>query len=524
MNKQKIRKIIIVSLVVLSVTYCLSSVSAEKLVLKSGQEIEGKITERTDKYIMIDFYGVAQPYYFEDIKNIDGAKVIPGSTANEVLYGFHRKGIEYASQGRFEEARKQFNKVLEMCSIYSGFKDGIKLHLRILDDISKGKMNKEYASYLFKGEGYICDKDFQQGITYLQKAIQIEPNDFNVYNYLGTAYYYSGQYQEALVYFKKTVQIEPNYIHAYCQIGSIYYLLGQHEDGITYFQKAIQISPDNPEAYTMLGFMFANLGRYKEAKENLQKGRKIYREEGNHQFVKIIDQELNKPPFVTYVYNISTYYYNMDNVPQICFFPSEKARWDGYRVLVENWKELTAYQKNMFVIESIKEIEDKEHLTVGYTDGISKLSMALDEITYSFELEGKGKITVISLIFQFLVKYGYIKEEGQRITAMHRGVFDSIKNPLPLPEVEFFKIYTGYIDCYQKDDVWLNSPPAIGEKVKNYLIYSKYAVYPNGSVMLTEQYPLDKEYKISSLKEINSFPERDDCTVHYYEITFELLI
>lgn len=44
---------------------------AEIIVLKSGQKIEGKILERTDKYIKLDFYGVSLTYWLDEIDHIE---------------------------------------------------------------------------------------------------------------------------------------------------------------------------------------------------------------------------------------------------------------------------------------------------------------------------------------------------------------------------------------------------------------------------------------------------------------------
>jgi len=46
--------------------------SAEIIVLKSGKTMEGKLIEKTDKYIKIDFQGVPLTYYFDEIQSIDG--------------------------------------------------------------------------------------------------------------------------------------------------------------------------------------------------------------------------------------------------------------------------------------------------------------------------------------------------------------------------------------------------------------------------------------------------------------------
>jgi len=48
---------------------------AENIVLKSGESINGKIVEKTDKYIKIDFDGASLTYFPDDIKTIDGVEV-----------------------------------------------------------------------------------------------------------------------------------------------------------------------------------------------------------------------------------------------------------------------------------------------------------------------------------------------------------------------------------------------------------------------------------------------------------------
>lgn len=60
------------------------SVYAETIVLKSGQTVEGKLIEKTDKYIKIDFQGVPLTYYFDEINTINGQKLYPVVVTNEL--------------------------------------------------------------------------------------------------------------------------------------------------------------------------------------------------------------------------------------------------------------------------------------------------------------------------------------------------------------------------------------------------------------------------------------------------------
>ena len=61
-----------VFILALSLLLVSSMVFAETIILKSGKTVEGKIIERTDKYIKIDFYGVPLTYWLDDIDHIEG--------------------------------------------------------------------------------------------------------------------------------------------------------------------------------------------------------------------------------------------------------------------------------------------------------------------------------------------------------------------------------------------------------------------------------------------------------------------
>jgi len=60
-----------------------AQVLAEEIVLKSGEKLEGKVLEKTDKYIKVDpGIGMVMTYYAEDIDTIDGQKfqITPASS------------------------------------------------------------------------------------------------------------------------------------------------------------------------------------------------------------------------------------------------------------------------------------------------------------------------------------------------------------------------------------------------------------------------------------------------------------
>ena len=59
---------------------------AETIYLKSGKKVEGKITEKTDKYIKIDFDGISSTYWLDEIERIDeGSPISTSVKKKEVI-------------------------------------------------------------------------------------------------------------------------------------------------------------------------------------------------------------------------------------------------------------------------------------------------------------------------------------------------------------------------------------------------------------------------------------------------------
>lgn len=55
------------------------------IIFKTGKSIEGKIIERTNEYIKIDFFGAPITYYFDEIQSINGKSPILAAKKTEIL-------------------------------------------------------------------------------------------------------------------------------------------------------------------------------------------------------------------------------------------------------------------------------------------------------------------------------------------------------------------------------------------------------------------------------------------------------
>ncbi len=76
----------------------------------------------------------------------------------------------------------------------------------------------------------------------------------------------------------------------------------------------------------------------------------------------------------------SIYSYSADDIPEVFFFPKEKARWDGTKVTVREWYLLTDLQKEKFVSEYLGEVK-KQYQGAMEAIGLDCLN-ALDLFSY----------------------------------------------------------------------------------------------------------------------------------------------
>ena len=83
-----------------------------------------------------------------------------------------------------------------------------------------------------------------KALEYLQRAYQLQPNDYETVRLLGVAYGISGKVQEAIEYFTKGTQLQPNNAGAWYDLGSAYYNAGDATKGAEYIQKAQAIEPN----------------------------------------------------------------------------------------------------------------------------------------------------------------------------------------------------------------------------------------------------------------------------------------
>lgn len=161
------------------------------------------------------------------------------------------------------------------------------------------------------GNKYLNERKLELAIAEYLKAIELAPNNPDVYNFLGLAYLFNGQYQEAIASLEKVLQLDPTYSDAHNNLGMVYNEIGNHgkaieefrlalqnpnylnrerayynlgnialaqknyDEAIFCFSKAVEANPEMADAYYRLGVAFEEIGRVDQAMENYQHAIKL---------------------------------------------------------------------------------------------------------------------------------------------------------------------------------------------------------------------------------------------------------
>jgi predicted Zn-dependent protease len=150
-------------------------------------------------------------------------------------YEHYDKGEEHRRNGRYEEARSEYNQAL-----------------RIKRDIAP-------AHY---GIGLIhhAQDKHRQAINEYERALRINPDYIYAHNAMGLSYMQIRRYDDAVSSFKKALEIYENFDSAYANLGEAYYNMKQYPDALKSLEMAIALNEQHPRAYTTIGLTYEAIG------------------------------------------------------------------------------------------------------------------------------------------------------------------------------------------------------------------------------------------------------------------------
>ena len=176
-------------------------------------------------------------------------------TAEQIL----AKGVEYAADGKFQEAKEEFEKALKL-------DPSAKRYLEIIEEVIDQRITTKTALIYFRGLNYAFKDKYSEAITEYDKAIALDPKNAYAYYSRGYAYGKKGQHDQAIADCTKAIEIDPRLAWAYNNRGLIYGKGGQYDQAISDFTKALEIDPKFALAYNNRGNVYRNKGQYEEAR------------------------------------------------------------------------------------------------------------------------------------------------------------------------------------------------------------------------------------------------------------------
>jgi tetratricopeptide (TPR) repeat protein len=189
------------------------------------------------------------------------------STAKQI----YTKGLEFAVQGKFDEAKEEFEKTLKIES----FNEKAKEALKVIKDVDEQKLKHEAVMNFFKGIAYSKNKNWTKSITEFNKAIELNPRFSEAYCNRAIAYRPKGEHDKSLFDFKRAIEIRPKYARPYNSRGLTYMSKREYDKAISDYNKAIEISSRFAKAYMNRGNTYYLKGQYDKAISDFTKSIEI---------------------------------------------------------------------------------------------------------------------------------------------------------------------------------------------------------------------------------------------------------
>lgn len=148
------------------------------------------------------------------------------------------------------------------------FAEAIEYYLKGLE-LPEGEASFLIEPHLLIGKCYSKLHQFEKGIAYLEKAVEIDPNNASVHHDLGECYVFAEQHLKAYRHLKQASKLNPKaatlgYLGIACR------KLKQIPEAVNYLEKAIRLNKHLADLYVALGDL------YKHDQEDYEKAVEVY--------------------------------------------------------------------------------------------------------------------------------------------------------------------------------------------------------------------------------------------------------
>ena len=200
--------------------------------------------------------------------------------------------------------------------------------------------------YYELGDCYGDVAQYPESEVACRKAIELNPKNYDAYRELGDACKNQGKFAEAEEAYKVAIALNPEDYRAYPKLGKFYQQQGRFSEAVALFEKLIEQNPYNDKAYGALGAAHREMGKTdlaeKYSNKAIQLRSNLYDPNTVNNYRKL--REILKEKKITYVCaqypmrDVTSFKKIFDgNIEGIIFVDNEKifkdaVRKEGYAV------------------------------------------------------------------------------------------------------------------------------------------------------------------------------------------------
>lgn len=155
-------------------------------------------------------------------------------------------GDLYYSQQRWDEAMTYLNKAISLDPDY-------------------------YKSYADRGILYIIQGDVDLGLADFERVLTVNPHHGATLNNRGKVYSQHKRYDLALDDLNKALEIYPDYFTAYRNRGDVYMNIGQYANALRDYTHALNLNPSAHEVYFARGLVYERYKQFSKALRDYQR-------------------------------------------------------------------------------------------------------------------------------------------------------------------------------------------------------------------------------------------------------------